>query len=333
MKNARNAIRQHSEPPNHIEAVNDSEDELLLSPNKLTKPSGSKRSVSPPVSDEYSIGTGDVGHGRELKRMKWDLEEERGRKDPVKARLTKPGHARTNSEPSAGPSRKAPRKRADIALASNKPNSTSDIKPPPTNGTPTELSEKERARSVPLFSSSSLPSLPSLDLRNPPASPIRARSPSRSVDKSHGLKVHPSPLKASLSEQPPTEDAPLGESKVSTMDVDQEPSVPPVLDSDAVMDHAHELANPLPELSIQPPKSPAPVSPQNAPSSKPPATPIPSGLSLSASMSPLTPLPETPLPPGADVDEDRYTTKEGWDLEPGQVSIVSKNRIHLFISF
>lgn len=329
MKNARNATRKNSESPSPMEQVDDSEDELLLSPPKQPKPSGSKRSVSPPPKDEYSSGATEDTHGRELKRMKWDLEGKET-KNPIMTRLVKPGHARTNSEPNIGSSRKASRKRAGTASASNKPHSMSNIKPTPVAEGPTGLPGKTRAQSVPLFpSSSSLPSLPSLDLRNPPISPIRPRSPSRPTDKSHGLKVHPSPSKPSLSEHLPTTETPPDEPK-ARMDVVYEPTGHLVLEADTVMEHVDDHAKPtselstfpseehnlLPGISVQPPESPAPTVPLVTPLHHP-VTPVPSGLSLFASMSPLTPLPETPLPPrDNDREEERYTVKEGWSFEP-----------------
>ncbi|KAJ3574542.1 hypothetical protein NP233_g1701 [Leucocoprinus birnbaumii] len=328
MKNARNATRKNSESP--MEEVQDSEDELLLSPPKQPKPSGSKRSVSPPPKDEYSSGSKEDIHGRELKRMRREIEEEEI-KNPAKARLTKPGHARTASEPNVGSSRLANRKRSGTTSLGNKPKSTSHVEPTPAAEAPTGVLGKARARSVPLFHSSSLSSLPSLDLRNPPLSPIRARSPSRSPDKTHGLRVYPSPSKPAVSEGHPPTEALSNEPSVP-MEMDHDPISQPIVEADTVMEQAGEAAEaipevsispsghhdhePLPEVAVQPPESPAPV--LLNPPSHPPVTPMPSGLSVSSFMSPLTPLPETPLPPKAvdDGQEDRYTTKEGWGYEP-----------------
>lgn len=325
MKNARNTVRKNSDSPSVMDSVDDSEDELLLSPNKQPKIQRSKRSVSPP-KDEYDAGALEERSGRELKRMKWDLGEG-DVKNPVKARLAKAGHARTNSEPDVGPSRKASRKRAGTASSSNKPNSTSNIPVPPVMRSPTGVPKKTRAQSVPLFPSFS--SLPQLDLRNPPLSPIRARSPSRSPDKYHGLKVHLSPPKPSSSELPPLQVEALPDEPKAPMEVDEEP---PTANLDAVMESIRDSVVPVSEVSAQPPKSPTPAVPPSVPSTEPPVTPAPGDPSLFISLSPLTPLPETPLPPKTTAvgNEDRYNAEEGWRFNPEKVGVI---HIPLYLLF
>lgn len=328
MKNARNAIRTQSEPLGDMDTVDDSEDELLLSPNKSLKPSRSKRSVSPPPENEYSPGASGGRSGRELKRMKWDLGEGEV-KNLAKARLAKAGHARTNSLPNAGPNRKMSHKRAGVVTSGNKPNSTSNVPQSPIIQSPTGVPGKTRAQSVPLFPSFS--SMPSLDLRNPPLSPIRARSPSRPPDKYHGLRVHPSPSKQ-LTSEPPQVEAFDDEPKVS-MEVIEEP-MQPIADPDTTMESATDTIAPVPDVSTQPSESPTSSATSNVPSVEPPVTPVPSGLSLYASMSPLTPLPETPLPLKVVAeDEDRYSTKDGWGFNLEKVSAVRGLVAFLLIHF
>ncbi|KAF9447189.1 hypothetical protein P691DRAFT_138223 [Macrolepiota fuliginosa MF-IS2] len=321
MKNARDAARKKSDSPGNMDPVDGSEDELLLSPSRQAQPPRSKRSVSPPPGDEYNPGTSEGRDGRELKRMKREMDQ-RETKDPVKARLIKGGHARTNSEPNSGLSRKAPRKRAGTASSNNKPNSTSNVPTFPVVRSPARAPGKTRAQSVPLFPSFS--PLPSLDLRNPPLSPIRARSPSRPPSKYHGLKIHPSPSKPEISEQPPPLQPEAGpdESKIP-MEVDEEPHGPPAVELDSVMETVGDPIAP-PEVVVQPPKSPTPPAPPTVSSAELPATPAPIDPTLTISMSPLTPLPDTPLPQKVAVvdSEDRYKTEDGWRFDLEKVSII-----------
>lgn len=321
MKAARNAVRKSSEPPSDMNSVVESEDELLLSPNKETNLQRSKRSVSPQREDGYNPGIPEGENGREFKRMKWDLDE--GVKNPVRARLTSAGHARTNSEPNAGPSREAHRKRAGTASSDNKPHSMSHVPAAPTAQSPTGVPGKTRAQSVPLFPS--LTSLPHLDLRNPPLSPTRARSPCSS-DKFHGLRVYPSPAKVLTLEQLPLQVEALSDDPKVRMEVDEECSVPPVLDADIAVEGS-DIGAAAPEVSIQRPESPSlptSVTTTSVDHLVIPATPMSSEPTLVITMSPLTPLPSTPLPTNSAVGEDgsRYSTSGGWGFDLGKVGII-----------
>ena len=297
MKYARNVVRENTEFQSRTGQINNDKDEFLPSP---PKPSGSKRSVSPIPDDGYSTEVGEYIHGRGLKRKKLQEQEIN---NPVNACLSKfkLDHSRTNSEPNVGSSHKAQHQHAGAATVSNEPNSMSSI---PEIDTLAGVPGKARAQSVPLFPSSlSLSSFPSLDLRNPPTSPICSRSPSRAIDRFHGLKVHPSPPKLLSSKQLSAAEASHNESRVP-------------------VDKRMILPVELPEVSIHPPESPAPAVPPHISSSYP-ATPAPSALSFLTSMSPLTPLPETPLPPNVDDERgDRYTTKEGHSVSTERVSAV-----------
>ncbi len=322
MKTARNTVRKSSEPPSDMNSLVESEDELLLSPNKPINLQRSKRSVSPPREDGYNSRKPEEDNGREFKRMKWDLDEE-GVKNPTSVLLTKAGHARTNSEPSAGPSREAPRKRAGTASSNNKPKSMSHVPTPPVIQSPTGVLGKTRARSVPLFPS--LSSIPHLDFRNPPLSPIRARSPCPS-DKYHGLRVYPSPARPSASEQRPLQEEIFPDDPKALMEVDEDCSAPPVIDTDTAMEGSGNGMVPTLELSIQHPKSPTLSVPATSSVDHPIglATPMPSEPTLVISMSPLTPLPPTPLPTKSVAGEDggRYDIGDGWGFDLQKVSAV-----------
>lgn len=309
MKKARNVARLHSEPPDDRRIVYDSEDELLSS-SRPPHPSSSKRSVSPPAMNEYGHGALNATTGRHSKRMKWDVGEG-GSNSPI----IDTNHVRIHSEPSLEPRQEVFYKRVPAVSPSSKPNSTSNLPRSQTTPSLTGLTSKTRAQSVPLFPSFS--SLPLLDLRKLPLSPVRARSPSHSPDKLHGLRVYPSPRKS------PTP-GPLPQAKVveneqeTSMEVDQDP-IPP---NPAITENTMVVTASVPEVSVLSPKSPTQPPPPAELSTKPPATPLPGGLGLHSFMSPLTPLPETPhpqalLPEG----EHRYDTKEGSILPPERVSL------------
>lgn len=288
MKYARSVARENPESQSLTGKVNEDKDEFLPT---LPRPSGSKRSVSPLPNDEYDTGVGGDIHERSSKRMKLQNQEIQ---NPVNGCMTKLDHSRTNSEPNVGSNRKAQCRQAGTATASNKPNSMSSISEIDTlAGEP----DKARARSLPLFpSSSSLPSLssfPILDLRNPPMSPIHSHSPSRAIDRFPRLKVHPITPKL-LQPQRPSHD----KSGVS-IDMNNKSETRLVIESVTKTENVYEPATPkmlpaeLPKVSIDPPESPTVAVPLYVPVSYP-ATPAPSALSFLPPMSPLTPLPETP---------------------------------------
>lgn len=307
MKNARNIARLRSEPPEDRRFVDDSEDELLSS-NRPPNPLGSKRSVSPPATDEYSKGaSNDIG--RQLKRMKWDSSE-----GETRSSIGETNHARIHSEPNLGPSQRVSYKRVATVSPRSKPNSTSNLPKSETTQSLTELTSKTRAQSVPLFPSFS--SLPLLDLRKLPLSPIRARSPSHSPDKYHGLKVYPSPRKSPTPE-PPQAEVVVDEHKAS-MEVDEDP----IPLNPAMTESSMAATTSVLEVSVLPPKSPALLPPPVDSSTKFLATPLPGGLGFDLPMSPLSPLPETPLPQALIAEgENRHNTKESWTLPPEKVSM------------
>jgi hypothetical protein len=311
MKNARNIARLHSEPPDDRRFVDDSEDELLSS-NRPPNPSGSKRSVSPPSMDEYGQGALNETTGRHFKKMKWDLSEGGTNRSIIE---TNHSHSRIHSEPNLEPSQKVFYKRVAAVSPSSKPSSTPNLPRSQTSPSLTGLTSKTRAQSVPLFPSFS--SLPSLDLRKLPLSPVRVRSPSHSPDKFHGLRVYPSPRK-SPTPGPPLQTDVVEEERKASMEVDED-SIPP---NPAITENVMAANTSVPEVSVLPPKSPRQPPPTGS-STKPPVTPLPGGLGLDPFMSPLTPLSETPLPQALLAEgENRYNTKEGWTLPPEGVSMI-----------
>lgn len=317
MKYARNVARENPKSQILTEKVNKDKDESLPT---LPRPSGSKRSVSPLPNDEHGTGVGGDIHGRSSKRMKLQRQEIQS---PVNVCMTKLDHSRTNSESNIGSNRKAQCRRAGTATASNKPKSISSISEIDTlAGDP----DKARAWSVPLFpSSSSLPSsssFPILDLRNPPMSPIHSHSPSRAINRLPRLKVHPITPKLLVSEEP--SEASYDETGVSA-DKNNKSEARLVIESFTKTENVYELATPkilpteLPKVSIHPPESPTLAVPLHVPVSYP-ATPAPNVLSFLPPMSPLTPLPETPLLPRE--GGNGTITKEGWSFDVREVSVI-----------
>jgi len=314
MKYARSVARENPESQSLTGKVNEDKDDFLPT---LPRPSRSKRSVSPLPDDEHDTGVGGEMHERGSKRMKLQEQEHQ---NPVNVCMTKLDHLRTNSEPNVGSNRKARCRRAGTATASNKPSSISSISEIDTLA---REPDKARARSVPLFpSSSSLPSLssfPILDLRNPPMSPIYSHSPSRAIDRFPRLKVHPI---TPVSEQPL--EASHGESGVP-INMNNRSEAQLVIESVTKTESVYEPATPkmlpveLTKVSIHPPESPTLAVPLHVPVSYP-ATPAPSALSFLPPMSPLTPLPETPSLPR---EGGTWTiTKGSQNFDEKEVSVI-----------
>jgi len=166
MKDAKKA---RTAPRGTNNSLDETEDELLLSPRK--REGRSKRSVTPEPQDEYSPAFGSPSSGRELKRVKRDnLEDGKGVDDKMAQY-----NARNTSETrlSAVKSQKRP------ASLSKKPTSTVSASPPPSVYSPM-VSPKGRAQSVPLFTTVGLPRI---DFRNLPSTPMRSRSSSPAKEK------------------------------------------------------------------------------------------------------------------------------------------------------
>src|SRR5258708_913244 len=144
MKDAKKA---RTAPRSANNSLDETEDELLLSPRK--REGRSKRSVTPEPQDEYSPAFGSPS-GRELKRVKRDNLEERKGVDDKMAQYNARNTSETRLSAVKGKSPKRP------AALSKKPTSTLSASPPPSVYSPME-SPKGRAQSVPLFTTVSLP--------------------------------------------------------------------------------------------------------------------------------------------------------------------------------
>ncbi|ESK93627.1 signal transducer [Moniliophthora roreri MCA 2997] len=289
LKEARTTHRNLVEKPGGDGEDESEEDELLLSPKKSTK-----RTLSPP-GVPYTLITDSQGDRPRYKRFKSEFdakfeEVENGRLGLQQSNY-RPSHSRHVSDPNV-PVGKKSRKRSATPSDSKKPNSSS-------SSLLQHAFPKPRARSVPLFPG------PTIDLRNPPASPTRARSrsPSKSEPK---LAITPGPFKRMADlESIPDEREPA-------MDVDGTPTKNPSMPFSATITEAT-----IPRPTIPTPTSletPRTSSTLPGPSMDIPATPAHNNL-YSIPMSPLTPLPETPYPQRVNYqarEEDRCNLTQGW---------------------
>lgn len=371
LKGAKTALRNHTTthaaPSSSKTPSDESDDELLLSPGKkppMNRSSSSKRSASPPRQDEYALPSGSPPDGRELKRVKRDVSlarEIKGDIDHSKAIFPSHdypthGHSRTLSEPDLTREHLLTRKRP--ATKPKKPVSTVNAGPTPTifsSSTP-DSPKMTRAQSVPIFPTESIffnaQEGPRIDLTNPPLSPKRRRSPSRSPSKERAPKLR---ITASGSA------GSSGTLKLPTIHDDiimnivhseSESNVPQESGTRLIPAEVHVSASREEIIPASPPSRelvPAspPMRPAVLPSSPPikevipaspspphpnstglvppttltvPATPATRLLGDLSSMSPLTPLPDTPLPPPRSITDsgvdDRYSSSAGWRITP-----------------
>lgn len=326
LKDARTALRNHHSPGTigGDAECEETDDEILLSPKKTkSQMASAKRSASPPPLDEYS--SKDIGDSRQLKRAKRDDSTTGGGSsdaENVNSTVNHPHatHSRHFSEPNIITGKRTPyRRSATPCESTSKPKSSAEPSLPP--------GYKSRAQSVPLFSTST--SLPKVDFTNLPPSPTRARSRSRSPSKDWALKItFPEPRVAERKlDSIPDEEGPgevegdvggeqgipasasLPLPQISSLLVD----APPV-DDVSVETLGVDADSGVPEHS-EPPIQPAVEKPTVA-SMAPPFTPARPGMSgLLLNLSPLTPLPETPLPTKSNqATEDRYTGSMGWGV-------------------
>ena len=189
LKSARNALRKQITPASGNAAGESDEDELLLSPGKpqlsAKITNNPKRSASPPAHNGYHPPSS-PSEGRELKRVKrngrtWDGYDssEDGQRVPA-------GHSRTHSDSKIVMEHRSARRKPHSKA--KKPVSVVSVSPPPTTFSPAPTSPtKARAQSVPVFLNAD--DIPRIDFRNPPRSPKRRRSPSRSPSKDRETKL------------------------------------------------------------------------------------------------------------------------------------------------
>jgi hypothetical protein len=289
--------------------------------------SSSKRSASPPPHDEYTSTT--PPEKRALKRIKCDslVGETQSDIENVKTvfrRHKRPGqtHSRTHSDPNIHPGRRSAKKRS---VTPGKPFSTVSASPPPSLFSPVATSpRKERAKSVPLFPS--INDIPHIDFRNPPPSPKRSRSSSRSPSKDRTPKLRITSKTFPVSQMLPT----IQDELPTTMDMDDDASS--VLE-EAEMPQIPASLNPLAAEAVASKPVPAPPT-LITPTSQItlpviPATPATQSLNKLIPMSPLTPLPPTPFQARsllADDAEERYTSELGWGMAP----LKNVSRIYFF---
>ena len=324
LKDARTAMRNHTIAGDAMSA-DDSEDELLLSPRKkepqMRVASSSKRSASPPPHDEYTGTT--PPETRALKRVKRDspVGETQSDIENVKTdiRLHKrlgQTHSRTHSDPNIQPGRRSAGKRS---ATPGKPFSTVSASPPPSLFSPVATSpRKERAKSVPLFPSTN--DIPHIDFRNPPPSPKRNRSTSRSPSKGRTPKLRITSKTFAVSQTLPT----IRDELTSKMDIDDDASS--VLEEAEMPQISVSLNPPAAEAEVGEPISARPtLTTSTSQTMLPiiPATPATQSLNRLIPMSPLTPLPPTPLQARllpADDAKERYNSDLGWGAPLKDVS-------------
>ena len=286
--------------------------------------SSSKRSASPPPHDEYTSTTSP--ETRAFKRIKCEslVGETQSDIENFKTviRLHKrPGqtHLRTHSDPNIHPGRRSAKKRS---VTPGKSFSTVSASPPPSLFSPVATSpRKERAKSVPLFPSTN--DIPHIDFRNPPPSPKRSRSSSRSPSKDRTPKLRITSKTFPVSQMLPT----IQDELPTKMDMDDDASS--VLE-EAEMPQIPASLNPLAAEAVTIPVPPTLIT-STSHTTLPviPATPATQSLNKLIPMSPLTPLPPTPLQARsllADDAEERYTSELGW----GTTSLKSVSRIYFF---
>ncbi|KAF9526645.1 hypothetical protein CPB83DRAFT_857564 [Crepidotus variabilis] len=296
MKAAKSALKSQT----HLNGASSSprtqseetDDELLLSPKKVAeegrKPSSSKRSVSPQPHDEYSRTPRSPSKGRDPKRIKRDALSEPPEAEEVNIDFAKtlqqqltPSHVRHQLDSNTTTARRSGRKRS--STTTKKPLSTVSASPPPTDYTPVVSPKKGRAQSVPLFPSNY--DMPRIDFRNPPPSPKRGLSLSRSPGKEK--------FRIELGSFPKSTSLPTIQDETSTAmevleeatSVDEERELPTVTSESSI-----------PTFQLDPATSESSIASKTSVTNLIPATPRTRLLDELIPMSPLTPVPETPFP-------------------------------------
>ena len=333
LKDAKTALRNHGATPDTTTASrqppDDTDDELLLSPGKnpveIRKASTSKRSASPDLDDGYERRSGSPSDARELKRVKRDAVAENGESDAenVKvARVTQQrptqGHARNHSEPNLLAGRRSARKRS--ATTSKKPLSTASDGPPTKHFSPANSPKKGRAQSVPLFCSTD--DWPRIDFRNPPPSPKRSKSPSRSPAKDKlRIASGPFPKSSSLPTIQDEATTAMDEETSSVQEIELQLPLVTISPSEGVVENVIAETTTEPASSSTSITSSIPSAPSTAVTPAiptiVPATPITQSLNKLMPMSPLTPVPETPFPGFGKIlphTHSRSTGNTGWNV-------------------
>ncbi|KAF9268685.1 hypothetical protein L218DRAFT_524311 [Marasmius fiardii PR-910] len=286
LKEARSALRNRIELTTHAEDGDSDDDPILLSPNKTTS-NLQKRALESPQTSYPKFNS-------RYKRFKSSEPEAFALFNPTNI---KPSHSRHLSEGTAVKKTGSAKRSAPPSIV-KKPSSSSSQK------TPALANRKPRAKSVPVFLS--LSSIPSIDFRNPPASPTRARS--RSPDKREPkLDITFLNIKSALD--------PIVDETELSMDVDtptpspqrhQKPGsvqrslLPSVSDATPKPPHHSTLSLVAPTPTAVADHA---LGPQNEPST-------PSQTSFLEPLSPLTPLVETPAPTEKHAPSDQYLVED-----------------------
>ena len=284
----------------------DTEDELLLSPGKqeaYMRTNHSKRSASPPL-DEYSPLSGSPYDHRKPKRVKRDLELEDSGSDRRKIAdvlhlRSAAGHARSLSDSDVLVGKRSTRKR--FATSTKKP--VSGVMPSSSSFSPANPTGKGRAQSVPLFASFN--DIPRIDFRNPPPSPKHSHSRSPSRDRELKFRITSTPF-TQLSAIPETSSSTgMGGESGSTLKPTEVLLLPKIVEEIQPTASLNEID----PLTLLPPTTQLEVL----------STPFAESLNKLIPMSPLTPLPESPLSAGLSM-EDRSERNTGWGV-PSSVEV------------
>ena len=318
MKDARIALRLHGTEStvSHHKNTEESDDELLLSPGKASQPCnasqqcvslGSKRSASPSSGDEHRSRPASPSDRRAPKRIKCDVDVEQDapyRPESFAILDPRPPSARSRSasQPIIG-------------------NPHSDDLGQSSASKASLFSGKDRARSVPIFSSSFF--APHIDLRNPPPSPRRARSRSPSKERETEVRITPGPTQAAKLETI-TDGSALEVYKTG-------PTIAPPAGSPRLLATTSRNNSPSPDANLDTTPDKGEITNNNHTSSipilhEPPSTPATTQLlSSTFPLSPLTPLPPTPLLASGAVNSSRYATA-GWASDSNEEDKVRYHR-------
>ena len=301
------ALRDHSSTGSFCPS-SDTEDELLLSPGKkeaYMRINHSKRSASPPL-DDYSPLSGSPYDHRKPKRVKRDLELEDSGSDRTKLAdvlhlRSAAGHARSLSDSDVLVGKRSTRKRS--ATSTKKP--VSSVVPSSSSYSPVNPTGKGRAQSVPLFASFN--DIPRIDFRNPPSSPKHSHSRSPSRDRELKFRITSTPF-TQLSAIPETSSSTgMGGESGSTLKPTEVLLLPKIVEEIQPTASLNEID----PLTLLPPTTQLEVL----------STPFAESLNKLIPMSPLTPLPESPLSAGLSMDtEDRRPRNTGWGV-PSSVEV------------
>ncbi|KAF8633427.1 hypothetical protein AX17_004598 [Amanita inopinata Kibby_2008] len=301
MKDARSA-RRHLVPQSNmhqLETADNSLDGLASSANNEKEGKGKsnpKRSMSPTQDTEMQVPRTEPPPERELKRAKVDVDVVENSESTLNRRAgvatRRKLHARNASDPNSSRMQRSTRTRSTTPAGSIKPVSSTGVTSLSTIDLPPS---KGRAQSVPIFPTY-YPS-PFVDLKNPPPSPrrTRSRSPERE-ERRLRITFEPTKLDAFVDEAEEKmaveEEGTLIPS--AAKDVSQQPEI--ILESQPMDMRATASEDLINNIYLENTTNIHPNSPPTVFKRDIRSTPPPTCLIPSVTLSPLTPLPETPHP-------------------------------------